>query len=120
MTYFPERASAELRPVGGGVMGDDGSARGAAATRAAAPEAQHCDPPLQVVRSWTIATAVRPADVPPGDVLVATWDVEQGRSLVGTCDVGPHWCPDEFLAWDGLAPVVGGMRRWRGADGVPR
>jgi uncharacterized membrane protein len=51
------------------------------------------------------------------DVLIATWDVEQGRSLVWTSDIGPHWCPDEFLTWDGFAPVVGGMLRWLGASG---
>ena len=58
--------------------------------------------------------------VPQGDVRIATWDVEQGRSLVWNSDIGPHRCPDEFLAWDPLAPVVGGMLRWLGAYGDPR
>ena len=39
------------------------------------------------------------------DVLIATMEVEQGRSLVWTSDIGPHWCPEEFLAWDGFAPA---------------
>lgn len=49
------------------------------------------------------------------DVLIATMPVEHGRSLVWTSDIGPHWCPEEFLAWDGFAPVVGAMLRWLGA-----
>jgi uncharacterized membrane protein len=51
------------------------------------------------------------------DVLIAGWQVEQGRSLVWTSDIGPHWCPEEFLAWDGFAPLVGAMLRWLGAGG---
>ena len=47
-----------------------------------------------------------------GDVLVATREVGRGRSLVWTSDIGPHWCPEEFLAWEGFAPLVGGMLRW--------
>jgi nucleotide-binding universal stress UspA family protein len=66
MTYSPKRELAEFRPDGGVVVGDDGSACGAAAMRAAALEAQCRGVPLHVVRSWTIATAVRPADVPQG------------------------------------------------------
>lgn len=46
------------------------------------------------------------------DVLVATREVGEGRSLVWTSDIGPHWCPEDFLAWDGFAPLVGGMLRW--------
>ena len=66
MTYSPKRGSSEFRPDGGVVVGDDGSACGAAALRAAALEARRRGLPLHVVRSWTIATAVRPADVPQG------------------------------------------------------
>jgi uncharacterized membrane protein len=51
------------------------------------------------------------------DVLVASWEVEAGRALVWTSDIGPHWCPDEFLTWDGFSPVVGSMLRWLGAQG---
>ena len=50
-----------------------------------------------------------------GDVLVATREVGRGRSLVWTSDIGPHWCPEDFLAWDGFAPLVGGMLRWLAA-----
>lgn len=47
-----------------------------------------------------------------GDVLVATASVGEGRSLVWTSDIGPHWCPEEFLAWDGFPALVGGMVTW--------
>lgn len=50
-----------------------------------------------------------------GDVLVATREVGEGRSLVWTSDIGPHWCPEDFLAWDGFAALVGGMLRWLAA-----
>lgn len=53
-----------------------------------------------------------------GDVLVATREVGAGRSLVWTSDIGPHWCPTEFLGWPGFAPVVGAMLRWLGAAPV--
>lgn len=46
------------------------------------------------------------------DVLIAAMDIEKGRSLVWTSDIGPHWCPTEFLDWDCFAPLVGSMLRW--------
>lgn len=46
------------------------------------------------------------------DVLLASHRVGDGRSLVWTTDIGPHWCPQEFLDWDGFAPLVGGMLAW--------
>ncbi|MBA3530039.1 MAG: cytoplasmic protein [Propionibacteriaceae bacterium] len=49
------------------------------------------------------------------DVLIATMAVAEGRSLVWTSDIGPHWCPDDFVHWEGFAPVVGAMLRWLGA-----
>lgn len=52
------------------------------------------------------------------DVLIATTTVGSGRSLVWTSDIGPHWCPEEFLAWDGFAPVVGAMLSWVSGEGA--
>lgn len=49
-----------------------------------------------------------------GDVLIATGEFGDGRSLVWTSDIGPHWCPTEFLEWEGFAGLVGGMLRWLG------
>ena len=54
------------------------------------------------------------------DVLIATMSVGEGRSLVWTSDIGPHWCPEEFLAWDGFEAVVGAMLSWLGAAEVTR
>ncbi len=49
------------------------------------------------------------------DVLIATMTAGHGRSLVWTSDIGPHWCPEEFLSWAGFAPLVGAMLRWLAA-----
>ncbi len=47
-----------------------------------------------------------------GDPLIAGAAVGQGRSLVWTSDIGPHWCPQPFLDWNGFAWLVGSMLRW--------
>lgn len=52
------------------------------------------------------------------DVLLATREVGEGRSLAWTSDIGPHWCPQEFLDWQGFAPLVGGMIRWLAGEDV--
>ncbi len=49
------------------------------------------------------------------DVLIATMTVGHGRSLVWTSDIGPHWCPEEFVRWPGFAPLVAAMLRWLAA-----
>jgi len=49
------------------------------------------------------------------DVLIATMTVGHGRSLVWTSDIGPHWCPEEFLRWPGFAPLFAAMLRWLAA-----
>lgn len=67
---------------------------------------------------YNLVTARPEADVVAtvgDDVLIASWQVGQGRALVWTSDIGPHWCPEPFLAWEGFAPVVGAMLRWLGA-----
>lgn len=45
-------------------------------------------------------------------VLLATQQVGAGRTLAWSTDIGPHWCPQPFLDWDGFGPLVGGMLRW--------
>lgn len=52
------------------------------------------------------------------DVLLATAQVGSGRSLAWSTDIGPHWCPEPFLQWDGFAPLVGGMLRWLAGEEV--
>ena len=79
----------------------------------------------EIARAWTgdapqllgynVVTAKPDAEVVAtvdGDVLIATRSFGQGRSLVWTSDIGPHWCPTPFLEWDGFGPLVGAMLRW--------
>lgn len=93
----------------------------------ASPEVVLPDHPI--ARAWTgqapdllgynLVTARPEAEVVAtvaGDVLIATMEPGEGRSLVWTTDIGPHWCPTPFLGWDGFAPVVGAMLRWLGKD----
>jgi uncharacterized membrane protein len=47
-----------------------------------------------------------------GDPLIATAQVGKGRSLVWTSDIGPHWCPEPFVQWNGFAPLMSNMIDW--------
>ncbi|WP_250505569.1 glutamine amidotransferase [Bowdeniella massiliensis] len=51
------------------------------------------------------------------DVLLATQQVGKGRSLAWSTDIGPHWCPQPFLDWEGFPALVGGMLRWLAGEG---
>lgn len=55
-----------VRPDGGVVVGDDGSEGAARAVRYALEEARRRGTKLHVLRAWSIMSASRPADVPPG------------------------------------------------------
>lgn len=55
-----------VSPDGGVVVGDDGSKHASLAVRYAVEEAERRDATLHVIRSWTIMTCIRPADVPLG------------------------------------------------------
>lgn len=46
------------------------------------------------------------------DVLIATGEYGKGRTLVWTSDIGPHWCPRQFVEWTGFAPLMAGMIQW--------
>ena len=100
--------------------------------RAESPQGATCRvvaPDHEVAAAWTgeapqllgynVVTAKPDAQVVAtvdDDVLIATREVGQGRSLVWTSDIGPHWCPTEFLEWEGFAPLVGAMLSWLGAE----
>ena len=51
-----------------------------------------------------------------GDVLIATAEYGSGRSLVWTSDIGPHWCPVEFIQWAGFDGLMASMVRWLNKD----
>lgn len=73
-------------------------------------------PQLLGFNETTLAEGSSLAATVAGHPLLATREFGEGRSLAWTTDIGPHWCPQQFLDWDGFAPLVGGMLRWL-ADG---
>lgn len=46
------------------------------------------------------------------DVLIATGSYGKGRTAVWTSDIGPHWCPQEFLDWSGFGPLMAGLIKY--------
>jgi uncharacterized membrane protein len=44
--------------------------------------------------------------------LLVTGTYENGRTLVWTSDVGPHWLPPEFIAWPGYKTLFEQMLAW--------
>lgn len=47
-----------------------------------------------------------------GDVLIAAAEVGEGRTAVWTSDIGPHWCPEPFVQWEGFPRIMGNLMRW--------
>jgi uncharacterized membrane protein len=45
----------------------------------------------------------------PGATLVASVG---GDPLIATAQVGPHWCPEPFVQWNGFAPLMSNMIDW--------
>jgi uncharacterized membrane protein len=44
--------------------------------------------------------------------LLAVRSVGKGRSLSWASDIGPHWCPEPFLNWDGYARIWRQALQW--------
>jgi uncharacterized membrane protein len=44
--------------------------------------------------------------------LLASMDVEKGRSLIWASDIGPHWCPKEFAEWSGYSKLWINVVKW--------
>jgi len=44
--------------------------------------------------------------------ILAVRAVGQGRTLAWASDVGPHWCPEPFLEWEGFERLWGQSVRW--------
>lgn len=64
MAGLSDQTVREIKPDGGVVVGDDGSAGAAVAVRFAAQEAARRGTTLHVVRAWAITNAVRPEGMP--------------------------------------------------------
>lgn len=47
-----------------------------------------------------------------GDPLLAVRTVGAGRTLAWASDIGPHWCPQEFVKWPGYARLFAQAVRW--------
>ena len=46
------------------------------------------------------------------DPLLAVREVGSGRTLAWASDIGPHWCPDEFVAWPGYQRLFSQAMEW--------
>ena len=68
MTSSTPDVTTEVRPPGGVVVGDDGSAGAEAAIRYALDEARRRGSALHVLRAWSITSAPRPENIPLGYV----------------------------------------------------
>jgi uncharacterized membrane protein len=47
-----------------------------------------------------------------GEVMLATRQVGQGRTLAFTSDISPHWAPEEFMSWNGYGPLFAQALTW--------
>jgi hypothetical protein len=47
-----------------------------------------------------------------GDPLLVVGEAGEGRTLAYASDIGPHWAPPAFLAWDGFARLWNQAVRW--------
>jgi uncharacterized membrane protein len=79
---------------------------------------------------WPVLLGYNEVELKPGAEVLATVSSEygsqpllvtgtygKGRSVVWTSDVGPHWLPPTFIAWDGYARLFSAMLDWATAKG---
>jgi len=52
-----------------------------------------------------------------GDPLLVVGRYGNGRTLAWTSDIGPHWCPTEFVEWPGYAQLFRQAVRWLSQKG---
>ena len=50
------------------------------------------------------------------DPLLAVREVGEGRTLAWASDIGPHWCPDEFVEWPGYGLLFTQAIHWLARD----
>ena len=46
------------------------------------------------------------------NVLLATREVGDGRTLAFTSDISPHWAPEEFMSWNGYGKLFAQALTW--------
>lgn len=46
------------------------------------------------------------------DPLLAVCEIGDGRTAVWTSDIGPHWCPPEFISWSGYQELLSNLVSW--------
>lgn len=46
------------------------------------------------------------------DPLLALRSVGAGRTAAWASDIGPHWCPDDFVVWPGYARLFSRLMQW--------
>lgn len=74
---------------------------------------------------WPLLLGANEVEVRPGAEVLARLPAEeggfpllvtgthgQGRTAVWTSDIGPHWVPNEFLAWSGYALLWRNLLGW--------
>jgi uncharacterized membrane protein len=44
--------------------------------------------------------------------MIAVRQVGQGRTLIWASDIGPHWCPEPFLNWEGYGRIWRQAIQW--------
>ncbi|MFI0843948.1 glutamine amidotransferase [Mesorhizobium sp. IMUNJ 23232] len=49
-----------------------------------------------------------------GDPLVAVTEAGKGRTAVFTSDCSPHWCPTDFVNWQGYRQLWSNLCAWTG------
>jgi uncharacterized membrane protein len=85
--------------------------------------AQHHPTARGLPRDWPPVLGYNQVALKPGATLVATVDDDvllacgtagRGRAIAYTTDCGPHWCPPEFVAWEGYARLWRQMVDWAG------
>lgn len=61
---------------------------------------------LQLKASATLVATVGPYP------LLAVQHVGKGRTMARASDIGPHWCPELFVKWEGYARFWQQAIRW--------
>ena len=89
------------------LRGRAGRARASGARRAWAANGRCCSASTRSSSRPRVELLAKLPDEEGGHPLLVAGTHGKGRTLAWTSDIGPHWVPDAFVAWDGYA------RLWR-------